>query len=89
MTKRSPKPNPSRRDFLSRSATAAGALAAGACASGGGVQEAQPDADFIVGNPPFIGKGERMREALGDGYAEALHSAYPEVPESGDFVMHW
>jgi hypothetical protein len=47
-----------------------------------------PQADFIVGNPPFIGK-LRMREALGDGYVEALRGAWPEVPESADFVMYW
>ncbi len=47
-----------------------------------------PTADFIVGNPPFIGKG-RLREDLGDGYAETLRAAYPEVPESADFVMYW
>jgi len=48
-----------------------------------------PTADFIVGNPPFIGKGERMREALGDGYVETLWANYPEMPESADFVMFW
>lgn len=47
-----------------------------------------PDAEFIVGNPPFIG-ANRMREALGDDYTEALRAAYPEVPESSDFVLHW
>jgi hypothetical protein len=47
-----------------------------------------PDADFIVGNPPFIGN-KRMREALGDGYAEALRRAWPAVPETVDFVMYW
>lgn len=47
-----------------------------------------PQADYIVGNPPFIGTS-RMREALGDGYAEALRAAYPNVPESADFVMYW
>ncbi len=48
-----------------------------------------PQADFIVGNPPFIGK-LKMREALGDGYAEALRLAYKgEVPDSVDFVMYW
>ena len=36
-----------------------------------------PEADFIVGNPPFIGKGSIMREALGDGYTEAIRKAYP------------
>lgn len=47
-----------------------------------------PDAEFIVGNPPFIG-ASRMREVLGDGYAEALRAAYPKMPESADFVMFW
>jgi hypothetical protein len=47
-----------------------------------------PAADFIVGNPPFIGPA-RMRAALGDGYTETLRTLYPEVPESADFVMYW
>lgn len=48
-----------------------------------------PQADFIVGNPPFIGK-LKIRETLGDGYAEALRKTYKgEVPDSVDFVMYW
>jgi hypothetical protein len=47
-----------------------------------------PKADFIVGNPPFIG-ASTMRAALGDGYVQALRGAWKEVPESADFVMHW
>jgi hypothetical protein len=47
-----------------------------------------PDAEFIVGNPPFIGPS-RMRDALGDGYAEALWKVYPKMPRSADFVMFW
>ncbi|MBK9469583.1 MAG: class I SAM-dependent DNA methyltransferase [Gammaproteobacteria bacterium] len=47
-----------------------------------------PEADFVVGNPPFIGN-KRMRIALGDGYVEALRGAWPEVPDSADFVMFW
>ncbi len=47
-----------------------------------------PPADFIIGNPPFIGAGP-MRAALGDGYVEALRSAYPDVPDSADLVMFW
>lgn len=47
-----------------------------------------PSADFIVGNPPFIGTA-RMREDLGDGYAETLRATYPAVPESADFVLYW
>ena len=34
-----------------------------------------PEADFVVGNPPFIGN-KRMRQALGDGYVEALRNTY-------------
>lgn len=47
-----------------------------------------PAADFIVGNPPFIG-ASRMREALGDGYVETLWATYPKMPQSADFVMFW
>lgn len=47
-----------------------------------------PKADFIVGNPPFIGN-KRMRDNLGDGYVEALWKAYPKVPQSADLVMFW
>ena len=47
-----------------------------------------PKADFIVGNPPFLGK-LKVRQDLGDGYAETLRKSYPEIPESADFVMYW
>ncbi|MGE5514755.1 MAG: class I SAM-dependent DNA methyltransferase [Bacteroidota bacterium] len=47
-----------------------------------------PEADFIVGNPPFIG-GKDLRQRLGDGTAAALRTAYPDVPDSADFVMYW
>jgi hypothetical protein len=30
-----------------------------------------------------------MRTMLGDGYVDALRSAWPDVPESADFVMFW
>ncbi len=45
-------------------------------------------ADYIVSNPPFIGNA-RMRDRLGDGYAEMLRHVYPDVPETVDFVMYW
>lgn len=47
-----------------------------------------PEADFIVGNPPFIG-GKDLRQELGDGYAEALWTAYPHIPGGADLVMFW
>ncbi|MBB5035758.1 class I SAM-dependent DNA methyltransferase [Prosthecobacter vanneervenii] len=49
---------------------------------------AWPEADFIVGNPPFIGTA-LMRADLGDGYTETLRKTYPDVPESADFVLYW
>ena len=47
-----------------------------------------PEADFIVGNPPYTGN-KRMREVLGDGYVDALRSVYNEVPASAEYVMYW
>ncbi|MBA3034364.1 MAG: class I SAM-dependent DNA methyltransferase [Gammaproteobacteria bacterium] len=47
-----------------------------------------PAADVVVGNPPFIGAAS-MRQALGDGYVDALRGAWQAVPESADFVMFW
>ena len=50
------------------------------------VAAAWPEADFIVGNPPFIG-AKYTRSELGDGYAEALWKVYPKVPPSADLAM--
>jgi hypothetical protein len=47
-----------------------------------------PKADFIIGNPPFIGN-KRMRERLGDGYTEAVRRAHGAIAETVDFVMYW
>ena len=47
-----------------------------------------PEAEFVVGNPPFIG-GKDMRAELGDGYAEACWKARPQIPGGADFVMHF
>jgi hypothetical protein len=50
---------------------------------------AWPEAEFIVGNPPFVG-ASRMRDALGDAYTLALRQAYAsQVPDSADLVMFW
>ena len=47
-----------------------------------------PEAEFIVGNPPFIG-GSWMRDTLGDGYTHAVRTAWTEIPGKGDFVLYW
>jgi hypothetical protein len=52
----------------------------------GGKPAPWPEADFIVGNPPFVA-GKDMREELGGGYAGALWAAYPKVPPSADLAL--
>jgi len=48
-----------------------------------------PDADVIVGNPPFLGS-KRMRAELGDKYVNALFDIYEGgVPHEGDLVTYW
>ncbi len=48
-----------------------------------------PAADFIVGNPPFLG-GKRMRTELGNDYVEKLFAVYKaRVPAEGDLVTYW
>lgn len=47
-----------------------------------------PEAEFIVGNPPFIGN-KRMIDELGEGYTQAVRKAHSTVPRSVDFVLYW
>ena len=47
-----------------------------------------PEAEFIVGNPPFIG-ARNLREKLGDDYTEALWAAHPRMNDGADLVMYW
>ena len=48
-----------------------------------------PEAEFIIGNPPFLG-GKLLRGGLGDDYVETLFSAYDgRVPREADLVTYW
>ena len=48
-----------------------------------------PPAEFIVGNPPFLG-GKLLRTGLGDAYVETLFGVYDgRVPREADFVAYW
>src|SRR5215212_2739809 len=48
-----------------------------------------PEADVIVGNPPFLG-GSKLRRELGDTYLEGLWKLYDSrVPGSADLVCYW
>lgn len=48
-----------------------------------------PEADVIVGNPPFLG-GNRIRAELGDEYVNDLFGLYRgRVPAFADLVCYW
>jgi hypothetical protein len=48
-----------------------------------------PDADFIVGNPPFLGT-KMLRAHLGDAYVEALFATYEgRIPGFSDLCCYW
>jgi type II restriction/modification system DNA methylase subunit YeeA len=48
-----------------------------------------PEAEFIVGNPPFLG-GKLMRAGLGDDDVEMLFDRYQgRVPPEADLVIYW
>lgn len=47
-----------------------------------------PTADFIVGNPPFIGC-RRMRKRLSSPYVDALRIVYDDLSGEIDFVTYW
>ena len=48
-----------------------------------------PDAEFIIGNPPFLG-GKLLRSQLGDEYVDALFGSYRgRVPAEADIVCYW
>ena len=48
-----------------------------------------PEADVIVGNPPFLGD-KKMRSELGHPYVEALRELYGDrIPGQSDLVCYW
>ena len=54
-----------------------------------GAEPPWPQADVVIGNPPFLGYSP-MREALGDGYTDALRKLYKgAVPAFADLVCYW
>ncbi len=53
------------------------------------IEPAWPEADVIVGNPPFVG-GNKVRQELGDTYVDDLFRLYQgRVPAFADFVCYW
>ena len=48
-----------------------------------------PEADIIIGNPPFLG-GNKIRQGLGDAYVGSLFRLYEgRVPAFADLVCYW
>jgi type II restriction/modification system DNA methylase subunit YeeA len=48
-----------------------------------------PEADVIIGNPPFLGS-QRFIEFMGEAYAERLRTAFEsKVSGSSDLVVYW
>jgi hypothetical protein len=66
-----------------------------------GTRAAWPDADVVIGNPPFLGnkfhrkgrpatKKKPALKGLGDEYTDRLYAAYKgRVPASADLVSYW
>ncbi|MCH7736268.1 MAG: class I SAM-dependent DNA methyltransferase [Chloroflexi bacterium] len=48
-----------------------------------------PEAEFIVGNPPFLG-GKKLRQGLGDGYVDSLFRVWKgRVRREADLCCYW
>jgi type II restriction/modification system DNA methylase subunit YeeA len=53
------------------------------------IEPAWPDADFIIGNPPFKG-GKLLRAELGNSYVDELFRVYSgRAPQEADLVTYW
>ena len=54
-----------------------------------GTESEWPDADVVIGNPPFLG-GKLLRRELGDSYVESLQRLYGDrIHGEADLVCHW
>ena len=47
-----------------------------------------PEADAIIGNPPFLG-GKRLKGELGAEYVEMLYKKFPECANFADICCYW
>ncbi|MEI6778142.1 MAG: DNA methyltransferase, partial [Chloroflexales bacterium] len=58
-------------------------------ADGQPVEPEWPEADVIIGNPPFLG-GKRLRAEMGSHYVDAIFTLYDKrVPRESDLVLYW
>jgi hypothetical protein len=56
----------------------------------GTIAEAEwPEAEFVIGNPPFLG-GKLLRRGLGDDYVDTMFGVFQgRVPAEADLVTYW
>lgn len=47
-----------------------------------------PEADVVIGNPPFLGNKKMITE-LSESYTRRLRKAWPQVPGGVDLVCYW
>ena len=47
-----------------------------------------PEADFIIGNPPFLGSKLFRRHGLPEDYVAAMYAAY-DLPKTSDLCCYW
>jgi len=47
-----------------------------------------PNADVIIGNPPYLG-AKKLKPERGVDYVNAIRKAYPEVPGMADYCVYW
>lgn len=47
-----------------------------------------PDADFIIGNPPFLGSKLFREHGLADSYVDSMYRVY-ELPGNSDLCCYW
>ena len=47
-----------------------------------------PEADVIIGNPPFLG-AKRLKPERGSAYVDAVRKLYPDVPGMADYCVYW
>lgn len=53
------------------------------------VEPAWPEADVVIGNPPFLGGG-KLRAELGNDYTETIFQLYGHrIPNFSDLVCYW
>ncbi|MBL8760801.1 MAG: class I SAM-dependent DNA methyltransferase [Phycisphaerae bacterium] len=63
-------------------------LAKDALINADGTRAEWPDADIIIGNPPFLG-AKRLKPERGADYVNAVREAYAEVPGMADYCVYW